>query len=549
VKTRLGSLFTAATAIAVPLTAACTADDGQLYDGEGVKSEDGKDDASALALFVDFTFEGEFTTTSAWNVRQSISDHLLYTIGQLNGANSVGRLDKLEVLEQRTASVDGKTVVTYKAKMPVAWGDKDDVPSTFELILPTGNDAAFLERFATSYSHSCVDFGAHDVDAGSMWYYYRPLRSGCSLASADVYRTSATVETSPINTTGKFPEYDMVWADGQLDVLAIFGKYEDGATTGSDAGIAAYNEFVASMKTELRNRGAVVSTPATIPTSPGVSQPAVSWVVTRPDGKTIKVDAFLTDNVTDDLNTNPAFIEAYERLSTRADFIVYNGHAGLGANIRSLARSGNWVAGQYVVVFMNGCDTYAYIDSALNDAHREVNPDDPNGTRYVDIVTNAMPSFFANMSGSTMALFRGLATETDPKTYEQIFRSISSSQVVLVSGEQDNTFVPGGGGGGGGAEPWAGLEASGTVRRNENKSYSTPVLAAGRYTFEMTGTRDADLYVRIGSAPTTTSFDCRPYKNGSNETCTVELPAAAKIFVMVRGWASSSEFELVGRAE
>ena len=31
----------------------------------------------------------------------------------------------------------------------------------------------------------CVDFSAHDVDAGSMWYYYRPRRSGCTIDEAD----------------------------------------------------------------------------------------------------------------------------------------------------------------------------------------------------------------------------------------------------------------------------------------------------------------------------------------------------------------------------
>ena len=46
---------------------------------------------------------------------------------------------------------------------------------------------------------------------------------------------------------------------------------------------------------------------------------------------------------------------------------------------------------------MNGCDTYAYIDSALADAHSEVNPDDPDGTKYLDIVANAMPSLFISM--------------------------------------------------------------------------------------------------------------------------------------------------------
>jgi hypothetical protein len=63
----------------------------------------------------------------------------------------------------------------------------------------------------------------------------------------------------------------------------------------------------------------------------------------------------------------------------------------------------------------------------------------------------------------------------------------------------------------------------------------------------MTGTSDADLYVRIGAKPTTTTYDCRPYKTGSNESCTVTLAQPAIINVMVRGYAATSDFTLVGR--
>jgi hypothetical protein len=142
-----------------------------------------------------------------------------------------------------------------------------------------------------------------------------------------------------------------------------------------------------------------------------------------------------------------------------------------------------------------------------------------------------------------MALFRGLANHAAPKTYEQIFANVDKSQIVLVTGEHDNTFTPGGGGQ---PEAWAGLTGSGTVAKNATKKFSTPTLAAGTYAFEMTGTADADLYVRVGSEPTTATYDCRPYKSGSNETCEVRLNAPAKIFVNVRGYASSSTFELKG---
>ena len=263
-----------------------------------------------------------------------------------------------------------------------------------------------------------------------------------------------------------------------------------------------------------------------------------------PDGRSAVVTALLVDNV----RTAPtAFNQRYAELSRDADLIVYNGHAGLGANIRALARKGDWVRGQYAIVFMNGCDTYAYVDSALADAHSAVNPDDPNGTKYLDIVTNAMPSFFHSMSGATMALIRGLMQFDDPQTYEQMFMNIDDAEVVLVSGEQDNEFVPGGGGGGGGTEGWEGMDEAGTVVRNEEHRFSTPVLAKGKYIFEIEGTRDADLYVRTGMAPTTSSWECRPFKTGSSEACEVELSSDAEVHVMVRGWASSSKYELTGR--
>jgi hypothetical protein len=96
---------------------------------------------------------------------------------------------------------------------------------------------------------------------------------------------------------------------------------------------------------------------------------------------------------------------------------------------------------------------------------------------------------------------------------------------------------------------WEGMNESGTVARNVETRFATPELAAGTYRFAMTGTADADLYVRTGTAPTTTTFDCRPYASGSAETCSVNLTAPAVVHVMVRGYAASSSFTLVGSRE
>jgi vibriolysin len=54
------------------------------------------------------------------------------------------------------------------------------------------------------------------------------------------------------------------------------------------------------------------------------------------------------------------------------------------------------------------------------------------------------------------------------------------------------------------------------------------------------GTGDADLYTRFGAKPTTTTYLCRPYLNGNNETCTVASTSAGDYYIMVRGFTAYS---------
>jgi hypothetical protein len=523
------------------LLVACTDASVDPFDGEAIK-EDGKSDSSALAVFVDATWQGRLIADSSWNDLSTVESQLFYTVGQLNGMSSVGRIDKAEVTDIVKTTVDGRIEIQYTAKLLVAWGKKNNVPATIPLKLPLDISSSGQQAFVTKYGTKCVDFSAHDVTSGSMFYYFRPARPGCVIDPADVHTVDATVTPSPVQSTGKFPEYHKVWEDGRLEVVAIFGKDKASATANSDVGISAYNRFAQAINTELANRE-LVTTPATVPTSPGVGMPDIEYVATLPDGKIIRVVALLTNNIQSALQ-QPEFRARYESLTTRADYISYNGHAGLGTNVRAMANAGNWVQGQYVIVQLNGCDTFAYIDDALNTAHQAVNPDDTTGFKYIDLVNNAMPAYFSQLSNTTMVMVKGLISHAEPKTFEQIFTGVDRAQVVLVSGEQDNVYTPGGGGE---PEEWDGLTDSGTLAQSEERRHETPTVAAGDYEFTITGTGDADLYVRVGNAPTTTQYDCRPYKTGSNESCRVTLAQPTKIHVMVRGYSQSSTFELVGQ--
>lgn len=54
------------------------------------------------------------------------------------------------------------------------------------------------------------------------------------------------------------------------------------------------------------------------------------------------------------------------------------------------------------------------------------------------------------------------------------------------------------------------------------------------------GSGDADLYIRYGSSPSTTAFDCRPYLNGNNETCTFTNPAAGTWHIGLNAYSAYS---------
>jgi hypothetical protein len=51
------------------------------------------------------------------------------------------------------------------------------------------------------------------------------------------------------------------------------------------------------------------------------------------------------------------------------------------------------------------------------------------------------------------------------------------------------------------------------------------------------GTGNANLYVRFGSPPTTTAYDCRSNASGNTEFCGFSVPRAGTYYVMVRGAA------------
>lgn len=502
---------------------ACTAQVGSSND----VAELDEPFSSDVATLMDFEFDGETMGPSATNAKGAIRAQLLFTVGAFNARSSVARLDKVQLTNiSAVAAGGGLYRIKYHAKLPVAWGSKTNLPTSFALTLPRSMGEAAQIAFTKKYGPACNDGEADSVTTSNYWFHFRPDAPRCAVDAADALRVTAKASVSAGNTVAKYPEYDRVWEDNALNIVAIFSKYEDGATAPTDVGIQTYNSFVAAIRAELA--GAKV-TPAEAGNTPGPAIPEVTVQLALPGGRSASVTALLVDS--------PKIMTAaqdarYAELVPWADVVMYNGHAGLGANVRALTKKGTFVPGKYQLFFMDGCDTFAYLDDTLATRRAALNSSDPTGTKYMDIMANAMPAYFVSMPAAAMALTRALLRPEAPLSYTKIFKSVDAAQVVVVTGEEDNTF-----GAATPALPAQSFGASGAVGYKEVATHDLGTLAAGTYALALApdwSSRggDADLRVVVG---TDAPLRCTSYKANSNELCTVKLSSARPVKVTVTG--------------
>lgn len=410
-------------------------------DGSTDRSSETQADAftSDKATLLDFAFEGEVVAERGASPEAAVQNQLYYTVGVLNGRDSVGRLDAVKIEILGVSDLGAKQTIRYRALLPVGWGGKYNLPSAFTMTVPRDVTYAGLSSFLAKYGETCIDlWSAHDVSVGNYWYYYRTEVRGCAPAPEDVTRLEARVTRSADNRDGTYPEYDKIWEDGVLHAIVIFGKDRAGASGFTDFGVSAYGQF--NVKLRMYAAGLKLTpTPANIPGAPGTDFPDVTWEGTYPDGRRVKVNALLVDSLR---SYNPAFDARYAELSPTADLIVYNGHAALGDNVKALTRKGRFVPGQYTIVSMMGCDSFAYVDGYMAAERARLNPDDPKGTKYLDMITNvtpANPTWFPAESADMIARLGDVAR---PSTYQQILRAWEPKHIAVVTGDEDNAYAP-----------------------------------------------------------------------------------------------------------
>ncbi|MGH8051430.1 MAG: M4 family metallopeptidase, partial [Arenimonas sp.] len=73
-----------------------------------------------------------------------------------------------------------------------------------------------------------------------------------------------------------------------------------------------------------------------------------------------------------------------------------------------------------------------------------------------------------------------------------------------------------------------------------NYTLVVPAGATGLKFVTSGGTGDLDMYVKFGSAPTDTVYDCRPYASGNAETCNIATAQAGTYYVRLKAYSAFS---------
>lgn len=184
---------------------------------------------------------------------------------------------------------------------------------------------------------------------------------------------------------------------------------------------------------------------------------------------------------------------------------------------------------------------------------------------YTSGVYNKAFCTLAKKSGwNTMKAFQAFARAnrdywTASSTFNQGACGVETAAQDLGYSKADVTAAfsvvgvtcPTGGGGGGstGGTLTKGVAVTGLSASTGGEVVYTLQVPAGSTNLTFTasgGSGDADMYVKFGSAPTDSSYDCRPYKSGNAESCTYASPAAGTYYVRLKAYSAFSGVSLVG---
>lgn len=403
---------------------------------------------SAHSILMDATIEqGQIFshTLHRPTLEAEIIEQLYYLRGQLTERNGISDNPLSHI--QITATEDlgeGIYKIRYKATLRISWPVEIENPGNIDIYLPRFGDQLGRDAFFARFANGCIstDHQTPDIEARYYWYYFQINGSRCSVkvetedqSVSSPIKLNLNMVVSNENTQDHSPEYLKIWEDHTLVVTEVRGMSSlHLPMERSDQGASSFNSNIRRLlylfglpsesNVDLSNRQFDFAR-AHVPVH-------LKWD-RLPDQPGRKLDIMLIFIEEISLATDEQR-NLFNQRSKISDVMIYSGHSGLGGNIRNFANMGQFQRGHYQLYVLNGCITFSYQDNTIFNRHGAVNnPARP--TKYLDVISNAMPGTFMDNNLVSESLIQGLLAAA---TYRQILSNFPIAQRANVTGEEDN---------------------------------------------------------------------------------------------------------------
>lgn len=81
---------------------------------------------------------------------------------------------------------------------------------------------------------------------------------------------------------------------------------------------------------------------------------------------------------------------------------------------------------------------------------------------------------------------------------------------------------------------------TGSLTRNQTRSFGPFKAGVGAFKASTTGTGDIDLYARRTTVPTTSSYDCKSDGSTATESCSINVTANGNVYVLLKGYTAGN---------
>ncbi len=351
---------------------------------------------------------------------------------------------------QHPQLIQGRVYLPYHYSATWIIRKTDAKPSSLRVPVPyTAGD------LMTPQWLKCTDSDPDHQTLSMYWYFWDPRRPGCDQKEGRefsyvqmhlVSQTKSTIETYPEysrmirNVNGK-KQISFTFAFGYALDTEKFWPDED-----RDPGMLQYQDFIRYIRAVI-GRG-YQETPILEKEYPSAFDPEK---VMGHRFKIQKSGVEVVINVIAAGDIDQMIIFAQSFAHDHDGFFGWFGHSRVGSGFDA-----DWMAyrlrtrpdyysirSDYQLVYWAGCNSYSYYTTPF--FLLKSTPQDPNGTKGLDIISNGMPSLFILNSPNAKIVFNALWNFDRPTSYQTLVTRIEDeaasygTQVLVnVLGDEDN---------------------------------------------------------------------------------------------------------------